>query len=466
MYKQKTSILLIISLLIISLCGCDKIGSFTQNITKSNVDNTKPQTSQDTTKNDDSYYSIIQDNVIKETNEYIESYIRYPKIVRSTGIQDSLVDPINDEITNEIDKIVNELKNTANSTFQTYLKSSVENIEKDKNNKIEALKKKYKNIIGSNEVKELSTLINKNTTNNISNDKKSTESILTGFTTTKDLINEGPHNKKIIVVETTSIEQEIKQTTTIVEGSPKKIAPPEKQNNNDFKNNYDFDMLEKASISFTRKKPFDTKNKNIEPSIYEKPTETTKPEVETINNIITTEKNEIDIVNVEIGNERIDEELTLNSFYKELNEIKNIKTPSKEELTNSYIKTYLDCNYQIMCLDEDYISMYIDISAYRTGNLINEKRVFKNIDIKNSKIVTLKDILGENYKEKCIDVIKNKIDNLDEDLKNYLKSDYNLDKIITDKTPFFINNNHLPVISLEKNQIAIGPVGYISIVIK
>lgn len=478
MFKNKVSIILVIALIIMNLFGCDKSNSFIQNI--QNSLNNKQNTSKNVTKQelDDSYYSVIQGNLNKENNEYLETYIRYPKIVKSTNMKDSLVDPINDEITKDIDKIVNEQKLLANEIYKTYLKSSIENIENDKTKKINSLKIKYKNIIGSNEVKSINELPVKKIIN------KATDSILTGFATTEDIVNQGPHNKKIIIIETTEVkpdnEKDIKQTTTIVEGAPKEVAPQSNENNktntntefdkkpnfNKFNNNLDFKNFPRASFSNTKNESSKDNNKNFEKPIYEKPTETTKFEIESskeTENIMIQESN---IVRAEIGLETTNNILTLESFYKELEEINNIKIPSNQELTNSYLKTYIDCSYEIMCLDEDYISLYIDITSYRAGNLINEKRIFKNIDIKNNKIVTIKDILGENYKEKCINTIKIKIENFDEELKKDLKSNYNLDEIINDNTLFFINNNHLPVLSIERNQITIGPVGYLSFVIK
>lgn len=478
MFKKKMSIILIIALILINLFGCDKIVPLMQNTTKNGQETKNNQ------EIDDSYYSIIQGNLNKESDKYMETYIRYPKIVKSTNMRDSLVDPINDEITKEIDEIVKVQKSSAYELYKTYLKSSVENIENDRNKKIEALKTKYKNIIGSDEVKSISEITN----NKINN--KATDSILTGFATTEDIINQGPHNKKIIVIETTEITQEnyekIKQTTTIVEGSPKEIIPPSDsdidfsnentdfdksniENNTDFdkyKNNFKNKNFSRASLSNARHKRLNENNDNEESSRYEMPTETTKLEIESNNKSENIINNESNIIKAEVGAETTNNILTLTSFYKELEEIKNIKIPSIEELSNSYLKTYIDCSYEIMCLDEDYISLYIDITSYRTGNLINEKRIFKNIDIKNNKIVTLKDILGDNYKEKCIKTIKTKIENFDEELKKDLKPNYNLEEIINDNTLFFINNNHLPVLSIERNQITIGPVGYLSFVIK
>ena len=44
--------------------------------------------------------------------------------------------------------------------------------------------------------------------------------------------------------------------------------------------------------------------------------------------------------------------------------------------------------------------------------------------------------------------------------KSTIIDGYNLDSYITENTPFFINNNHKPVIEIERFVITIGSSGY------
>ena len=70
--------------------------------------------------------------------------------------------------------------------------------------------------------------------------------------------------------------------------------------------------------------------------------------------------------------------------------------------------------------------------------------------MKEKKIVKLSDVLGENYKEICINNINEAILNFSDEEKAKLKSNYNIEDYINDDTAFFINNNHIPVVELDK----------------
>ena len=77
-------------------------------------------------------------------------------------------------------------------------------------------------------------------------------------------------------------------------------------------------------------------------------------------------------------------------------------------------------------------------------------RLFYNIDLRKKRLISIKDVLGDNYKELCINSINSAIDKMTIDQKKNINSDFNLENIINEKTNFFINNNHIPVVELDK----------------
>lgn len=151
-------------------------------------------------------------------------------------------------------------------------------------------------------------------------------------------------------------------------------------------------------------------------------------------------------------------ELTLDGFYRELGMIKRMRIPNDRRLTREYIPTYITCGFDVKCLDEDYLSLYIELDETRINT--SSKRFYYNIDLKNKKLVTIKDVLGENYKDTCVNTINNAINAWSEDKKSDLIKGYDVSKFIDDDTTFFINNNHIPVVVFEKNTIIAGAAGY------
>ena len=86
--------------------------------------------------------------------------------------------------------------------------------------------------------------------------------------------------------------------------------------------------------------------------------------------------------------------------------------PNTAQFTSNN-RTTITCDYIVFCLDNDYISFNISINTY--GNNSETKNLFYNIDLKNEKTLTIKDMVDEKNKE------------------------------IDDKANFFINSNHTPI---------------------
>ena len=143
-----------------------------------------------------------------------------------------------------------------------------------------------------------------------------------------------------------------------------------------------------------------------------------------------------------------DKDLTIDDYYRDVAETNRITLPSDRDLLRSYTPTKILCNFDVKCLDEDYISLFIEFSEIKTAPTV--KRFFYNIDLHSKKIIGIKDVLGENYKTLCVNTINSAIEKMSEEEKTNLKSGYNIDEYITDDLAFFINNNHLTVIELDK----------------
>ena len=239
-----------------------------------------------------------------------------------------------------------------------------------------------------------------------------------GHTSTKDLIIPGLHNKNIIVVEKS-------ETESVSEESNRKIASS---------SNPDKDI---ATKSFPK---FDDKRINQE-------TDNIKIDTKTSSKSETTFMRERKEFNIKVS--------TKSSLRRnfDLNDL-----TSYSYLIRQYIPTTIECNYDVKCLDGDYLSIMVEINESRTTNKIT--RLFYNIDLNNKIILSIKDILGENYKDICTKTINTTIDNWSDEQKSVLIDNYNIEEYIDENTPFFINNNHIPVVQVEKFVISIGSTGY------
>ena len=185
--------------------------------------------------------------------------------------------------------------------------------------------------------------------------------------------------------------------------------------------------------------------------------------------IIISRKNNID-VSIKASNSEIisthdkkqfsenDDAITIKNFHRDLFDIYMTKIPNDNYLKMFYIPTTIHCNFEVKCLDEDYISLFVQLAESRNTSSI--KRLFYNIDLNKGKIINIKDILGENYKENAVKVINGEIDKWSDDQKATLIENYSVEKYIDENTPFFINNNHKAVVEIEKFAITIGAAGY------
>ena len=499
MKSKNTAIIILVSMILVNILGC-------QNLTPKK-----------TITADTPYYSVTIGSYEKSNNHYMNVDIELPKITYSNENGSALIDPLNAEIETSLTQLINEAKDKALTTYKTYIESAKTNAKNEVRNKFSKLKEKYKDVLGEEEQKFFSnfnidnlakmpfrndflstdsnirspfppkaTLNNTNKLSNNSNEErkqrpnnkndnnrppeefrnsenkkqengnKNTDEKVNGFTNTEDILIPGLHNKNIIIVETTT--KESTEATTQNNGKPNRMAPSEggegfdKQFNGEKPNKKDF----KASMSNVDFRNADNKNDNR----LKNEKTSTKSEITTnddkdkknppkgIENDITATDSNVNLAN----------DITIENFYRDLSIILRTRIPNDETLTREYIPTTILCNFEVKCLDEDYISLFVQLSESRTTSSI--KRLFYNVDLNNGKIVNLKDILGEKFKENTVNVINSEIEKWTDEQKSTLINGYSVEKYIDENTPFFINNNHRPVVEIEKFAITIGSAGY------
>lgn len=437
MQKNQIGYLLIISLLISTLSACTNAIENSDNATAIMPNAT--------------YYSVTTGDAYHEKNHYMDVDIRIPKITYTGTSSDVLFDTINDEMHDKLSNLIDTAKNNAENSYKKYLETAKNNIISDRDLRLNSLEEKYKNVITETEIGIINSTIEKfsqkSTFSNIvedianSNDDilKETDTEANGFTDTSTTIDPNLHNKNIIVIETTKIIEETNTNDNIIQ----------KENNNSHGDIPPFNA-ERPMFTDGEKPDFDHDKKtdfnNSERSNFTKDQSNTDDIDKSnkknnknlnVNNKISTSSNII-----KNGN------LTIDDFYKEINEINNTIVPSDRELTLDYTPTKILCNFDVKCLDEDFLSLFVELQELKTAPSVI--RLFYNIDLHKKEIIKINDVLGDDYKNICINSINASIENFTDNQKNNLKANYNVESYINDNTAFFINNNHVPVVALDK----------------
>lgn len=116
--------------------------------------------------------------------------------------------------------------------------------------------------------------------------------------------------------------------------------------------------------------------------------------------------------------------------------------------------------YEINSQTEDYLSFVI--MGTESWNSADHERKYYNIDLHSQKLVSLKDLLGEDYIEITNESIQNQIEtNAQEMGITFWSPEEGGFTGISDEVCFYINNAGNPVIVFEKYEIAPGSAGAI-----
>lgn len=114
--------------------------------------------------------------------------------------------------------------------------------------------------------------------------------------------------------------------------------------------------------------------------------------------------------------------------------------------------------YEIYAQSEDYLSFVI--MGTESWNSADHERKYYNIDLNSQKVVSLKDLLGENYIEIANESIKKQIETKSQELGiQFWTPEEGGFTGISDDVCFYINKANNPVIVFEKYEIAPGAAG-------
>lgn len=150
----------------------------------------------------------------------------------------------------------------------------------------------------------------------------------------------------------------------------------------------------------------------------------------------------------------VDETKTIMDEYKEA----YIATGGKEE---EYVPQDIKVDYDVKCLNDKILSF----SIYKTQTLASAyfDMFYYNYDLTTSQPFTLRDMLGEDYKEIANKQIKEQIEERSKNPDNcYWTSEDMGDEAfnsITDNQQFYVNEAGNPVIIFNKYEIAPGYMG-------
>ena len=133
-----------------------------------------------------------------------------------------------------------------------------------------------------------------------------------------------------------------------------------------------------------------------------------------------------------------------------------IETGGKPE---EFMKREIEVNYEIKCASDKYVSFVIN--KWETWANAYCQQYFYNLDMETGRELTLKDLLGNDYKEIVMKSINNTIANWSEEQKFYLFEEVNIADLINENTKFYLNDQQQVVIVFGKYEIAAGAAGII-----
>ena len=425
---KNISKILIISLILANLGGCE-------NTNKNSLNYNAP------------YYSITITSYEKLINEYLDVDISIPKIVYTGPSTKSnlFVNTLNKQIENDVTNLVKNAKQTAKDNHsknkdmtpfgdmanRPFVASDsntnnrrgmmpFDNMPKrpfiSSNSNIDDFPSERPFGNGFNRKNRAS---NSNANRN-RGEKPFDNNKVTGFTNSDELIIPGLHNKNIIVVETTTKEVTETSANTMGDGRKSRIVPSENSftpnENGDFANFKDRGEFPSDFNGGNRERfpnDFNSGNREGFPSNFNNGNRVDKrassSNIKKPANDKKTKQGEI------IGqdhNANKEEENDAIGIKNNDHDVSN-NTPNTMQFTSKN-RTTITCDYIVFCLDNDYISFNISINTY--GENSETKNLFYNIDLKNEKTLTIKDMIDEKNKE------------------------------VDDNANFFINSNHAPVI--------------------
>lgn len=123
----------------------------------------------------------------------------------------------------------------------------------------------------------------------------------------------------------------------------------------------------------------------------------------------------------------------------------------------SFIPVGITVDYEIKNISREYVSFAI--FQYETDFSAYNYTFYYNIDMETGRMLTLKDWLGNDYKNIAARSIEKTIESWPDEQKNMLWDDLAVEDLITEETQFYINENGEAVVVFDKYEIAVGAAG-------
>lgn len=154
-------------------------------------------------------------------------------------------------------------------------------------------------------------------------------------------------------------------------------------------------------------------------------------------------------------------------------EVKNAENHAKEYYEafvetggnpKDFMPIGINIDYEVKSISEDVVSFIITKNETFASAYFVE--YFYNIDMESGRYLTLKDWLGNDYKEKVVQNIKNTISSWSQEQKDALFEDINIEDLINENTNFYINEENQVVVVFEKYEVAVGAAGRLEFLIE
>lgn len=137
-----------------------------------------------------------------------------------------------------------------------------------------------------------------------------------------------------------------------------------------------------------------------------------------------------------------------------------IETGGKKE---DFIPVGITIDYKIHYMSDEMVSF--SVSKCETRFSSYNDTVFYNIDMETGNCMTIREYLGNEYKRMIFESISSEIGSWSEDQKSLLWEDLDIESLITEDMPYYIDENENAVIVFEKYEIAAGAAGEIKFII-
>lgn len=132
--------------------------------------------------------------------------------------------------------------------------------------------------------------------------------------------------------------------------------------------------------------------------------------------------------------------------------------------SKEFIPVGITIDYEVKRIDPQCLSFVI--SQYETNFSAYNSSYYYNIDMESGHIFTLKDLFGNDYRQIIANSMENTIANWDDAQKALLWNDLSVIDLISENTPFYINENNQVVVVIEKYAAAAGAAGTLEFIIQ